>query len=505
VKNMVSGAARAEAAFLVIDAGEGMQENSRRHAYLLHLLGVTQVCVIINKMDTAGYLQARFDRVKEEAGAFLREIGIEAAGFIPASGRHGDNIVTRGTGMPWYLGPTLLDMLDSFQKPRLAENAPFRMLIQDIYRFTQMGDTRRIVAGRVLAGAAQVGDELVFFPSGKTSHLGSVETYPPQAQPVIGRGRPAGITLVEQIYLRRGEIAARASEAAPQVAVRLRASLFWLGRAPMGPDKRYWLKLGTARVQAQLEAVERVIDSSNLRLQAEKREVACFDAAEVVLRLQQPLAFELPGGEPELGRFVIVDDYQIAGGGIIQAALPDRQSHLRDLALERNRNWVPGSLTSQDRAARYQQKPCLVIITGLKGIGRKNLARLVEDRLFSAGHLVYYVGFGSVVHGLSRDIAHTDAAGRSVASPEHLRRLAEVAHLMLDAGMIMALTAIELTASNLEMLSAALPGETIVTVWMGNEVTTDIPIDLRILEEEPPANAVERILALLHEQGLIIK
>jgi bifunctional enzyme CysN/CysC len=219
----------------------------------------------------------------------------------------------------------------------------------------------------------------------------------------------------------------------------------------------------------------------------------------VILQLHQPLAFELPDIAPELGRYVIVDDFQIAGGGIIQAGLPDGQAHLRSQALERNRNWIPGNLTAQDRAARYHQKPGLVIITGLRGAGRKHLARQLEEYLFANGRMVYYVGIGSVIHGLNQDVVQPTHS----ASAEHIRRLAEVAHLMLDAGMILVLTAVEFTAENLEMLNAALTEETILTIWMGNEITTDIPFDLQVLADEAPEAALARVLVLLHEQGLI--
>ena len=205
VKNMVTGAARAEAALLVIDAAEGLQENSRRHAYLMQLLGIQQIAVIINKMDKVNYDQEIFRKITADCDTLFKPIGLNPRCYIPVSAYAGDNISQVSSNMPWYNGYTLLSAMDSFEKIHISDRGPFRMPVQDIYKFTYDGDDRRIIAGTVLSGTAVPGDEIVFYPSGKSSHLKTIENYPSQPQAKLETGDHAGFTLEEQIFIRRGE------------------------------------------------------------------------------------------------------------------------------------------------------------------------------------------------------------------------------------------------------------------------------------------------------------
>ncbi len=174
LKNMITGASRAEAALLVIDADEGVRENSRRHGYMLSMLGIRQVAVLVNKMDLVDYRQEAFDRIREEYTGFLRSLGLVPRAYLPVSGFHGDNIASRSERMPWYEGPTVLGILDGFEAPRSDEELPFRMPVQDVYKFTRLGDTRRIIAGTVASGSLRVGDRVVFYPAGKSSRVRSI-------------------------------------------------------------------------------------------------------------------------------------------------------------------------------------------------------------------------------------------------------------------------------------------------------------------------------------------
>ncbi|HWA15064.1 MAG TPA: GTP-binding protein, partial [Gemmatimonadales bacterium] len=233
LKNMVTGAARAEAALLVIDAKEGVKENSRRHGYMMSMLGIRQIAVLVNKMDLVGYDQGSFDAIVREYSAFLDKIGVHPACFIPAAGREGDNIASRSVAMPWYTGPTVLEALDRFETERPAIDQPFRMPVQDVYKFTAQGDDRRIVAGTILSGSIRVGDDVVFYPSGKRSVVKSIEGFARPEQGEAHAGRATGFTLAEQIYVARGELAAVAGQAKPDVTTRIRVSLFWLGKQPL--------------------------------------------------------------------------------------------------------------------------------------------------------------------------------------------------------------------------------------------------------------------------------
>ncbi len=502
VKNMVTGAARAEAALLVIDAQEGIKENSRRHGNLLSLLGVRQVSVLVNKMDLVGYDQGRFDSISQEYTSFLSQVGLEAAGYIPVSGRQGDNISLKSTNMPWYSGPTVLEALDAFNKEKSLVDRPFRLPVQDIYRFTRFGDSRRIVAGTVSSGRVRVGDQIVFYPSGKSSTIQSIEslTGPPPTE--ITSGQAVGITLGQQIYVSRGDIAVRVDEPRPSVTRRLRVSLFWLGKDALVTRKSYQIKLGMARTGFQVEKILRVIDSANLEDTHLKEQVSIHGLSECIFLLDRAITFDRAELSLNTGRFVIVDGYEICGGGIVLEDLEDPEAPARRSVLQRNAHWIMGDVTHGDREEHYRQRPCLVIITGKKGTGRKSLARALEARLFQMGNIVYYLGMGSVVYGLDADIhGHSDIKDRH----EHVRRLAEIANIFLDAGMILIITAVELTQADLELFRVVVDSTAIVPIWVGNGENSDLAPDMRPVEIDPLEQAITQALAGLQKDGFILE
>lgn len=499
LKNMVTGASRAEAALLVIDAHEGVQENSRRHGYMMSMLGIRQLVVLVNKMDLAGLAQDRFDRIVAEYTAFLDRIDVRPACFIPVVGRDGDNVAQASARMPWYVGPTVLDALDRFQPEPAAVDKPFRMPVQDVYKFTAGGDDRRIVAGTIETGTVRVGDEVVFYPSGKRSRVKSIEGFNRPVRREARAGEAAGFTLAEQIYVTRGELATLASEPKPQVTTRLRVSLFWLGRQPLVPKRDYQLKLGTARVPVRLEQIHRVIDASNLASSESKDRVDRHDVAECTLKLNRAIAFDLADQLAATSRFVLVDDYEIRGGGIIREAMPDQQSWVREKVMLRNYKWEPSSIPIERRAERFSQRATLLLITGAREADRKGLGKDVEAQLFQEGRLVYFLGMGSVVYGVDADIA------RAGEPREHLRRLGEIANIMLDAGAILIVSAAELSQEDLEVIKTAVDPERIEVVWVGDHVTTDITYDLILGDAEPASDGVDRIKRLLQDKGRLFR
>src|SRR5262245_17243927 len=405
LKNMVTGASRAEAALLVIDAKEGIRENSRRHGYMLSMLGIRQLVVLVNKMDLVGYEQHVFDRLEADYRAFLSGLDLAPASVIPVCGRQGDNIAAPSSAMPWYQGPTLLDALDRFSVQPRAIDRPFRMPVQDVYRFTSKGDDRRIVAGTVESGAARVGDEVVFYPSGKKAFIKSFEAFNRMPPETVSAGDAAGFTLSEQIFVSRGEVATLARQTRPHVTTRLRASVFWLGRNPLVLKKDYLLRLGTARVTMQVEQVHRVIDASDLSSLGEKPRIERNEVAECTLRLNHAIAFDVASEMPTTGRFAIVDEHEIRGGGLVREALPDAQAWIREKVLIRNYRWEPSFIPTERRALRYGQRPTLLLITGPPVTDRKALARALELHLFDEGRSVYFLGIGNVLYGVDADIA----------------------------------------------------------------------------------------------------
>ncbi len=499
LKNMITGAARAEAALLVIDAAEGVQENSRRHGYMVSLLGIRQLAVVVNKMDLVGWDRGVYERIVGEYGAFLEQVGIRPACFIPVSARDGDNIADRSVHLPWYQGPKVLDALDQFHTEPAPVELPFRMPVQDVYKFTKQGDDRRIVAGTIDAGVVNVGDTMVFYPSGKKSRVKTIEAFNRAAQGRAEAGWSVGFTLQEQIYITRGEMAAVESEARPQVTTRLRVSLFWLGKEPMVKRKEYLLKLGTARVTARIEEVLRVMDASTLDTAEQRTAVQRHDVAECVLRLDRAIACDVATEIAATSRFVIVDDYEIRGGGIVREAMADRQTTVRDRVMLRNYKWEPSIIQPEHRAEKYNQKAALILVTGEHESDRKGVAKALEGKLFEDGKVVYFLGIGNVLYGVDADIER-----KQENRLEHMRRLAEVANLMLDAGIILIVAAAELTQDDLEVIKTAVQPDWIETVWAGDTITTDLACDLQLPGGAVP-EAVDRLKAHLQDKGVIFR
>ena len=252
LKNMITGASRADAALLVIDAAEGICENSRRHGYMLEMLGIRQIAVLVNKIDLVNYDRAVYDSICRDFTEFLASIGIEAARYIPVSAMEGDNIASHSDRTPWYDGPDVLEQLDLFEGGRHEDSLPLRIPVEDVYKFTEGGDDRRIVAGLCESGSLRAGDRVVFYPSGKTTVVRTLEEWFMDADSsrkpeVFCAGKSCGFTMTTQIYVHRGEIACREGEEAPKVGRTFRASMFWLGKSPLVPGKEYLVKSGTAK------------------------------------------------------------------------------------------------------------------------------------------------------------------------------------------------------------------------------------------------------------------
>jgi len=499
LKNMVTGASRAQAALLVIDAAEGVCENSRRHGTMLSLLGIQQLAVLVNKMDLVGWSEAKFRAIESEYRIFLDRLGLHPACFVPTSGREGDFIASATARAPWYSGPTVVEVIDAFgaAKPRTAQ--PFRMPVQDVYKFTGQGDDRRIVAGTVVSGSLAVGDEVVFLPSGKRSHVRSIESFghtPPRS---VEAGSATGFTLTEQTYVTRGELAVRADDPPPRVATRLRASVFWLGKVPLVTGKDYVVRLGTARVPMRVERVHSVMDASTLG-STERAQVQRNEVADCTLVLSRPIACDVTDVE-ETTRFVIVDDYEIRGGGIVREALSDRHHWMREKVQVRDAKWEPSAVALEQRVARFAQRPGLVVITGdTTGERRKALARELEADLFARGRMVYFVGIANILYGVDADLERDEPARF-----EHVRRLAEIAHLMLDAGFILVITAANLSSDDLDVIRAAAPAEAIIPVWLGDSPPPHHEAALVVKPEEPLPNAVRRIEGVLAHQGILLE
>jgi bifunctional enzyme CysN/CysC len=430
LKNMVTGAASASAALLLIAANEGIQEQSKRHAYLLSMLGVDQVIVLINKMDLVGYSESVFNKVEQEYREFLEKLEIRPVRFIPISARDGSNLVEPVPELlPWYNGPTLLRALDRFPAPNPESDGPLRLAVQDVYRF----DERRIIAGRIESGTLRVGDRIVFSPNTKISSVASIERWNAPVKDSATAGESVGIILSEPIFVERGHIGSHNSSL-PIETRRFRARIFWMGDKPFSIGRRYTVKLMTQEIECQPASIDRVIDATSLETSTVPRlSVAKNEVAEVTIHARSTLVMDNHERVESGGRFVIVDERDVAGGGIIFGGTYVE----RELIQSTNLFWSEGGIDYRVRTERNGHRGMVVWLTGLSGSGKSTLARALETNLFNRHMQVYVLDGDNVRHGLNKNLGFSPED-----RVENIRRVAEVAKLMADAGFIVIISLI---------------------------------------------------------------
>jgi len=313
LKNMITGAASAEAALLIIDAKEGIQEQSKRHGYILSLLGIKQVCVVVNKMDLIDYSQEKFDAIKNEMNAFLKNLNVHPMSYIPISAFYGENLTSKSEKLSWYKGETVLEALDLFTQEDGLEAKPLRFPIQDVYKF----DNRRIIAGRIEAGTLKVGDEILISPSNRTTKVKSVEAFVEKDKvDTLSAGMSVGITFEDEFFNKRGEVISHKANP-PIVSDLFKTNIFWMGKNNFVKGKKYKIKLVTQEVECEVVAFNKVIDATTLGTYENALEAKTNDVAEVTIKTKEKICFDRFSDNQNTGRFVIVDGYDVSGGGII--------------------------------------------------------------------------------------------------------------------------------------------------------------------------------------------
>ena len=500
LKNMVTGASRAEAALLVIDAEEGIQENSKRHGHMVSMLGVKQVVVLINKMDLVNYSEEIYKKIKNEYEVFLNKLNVLPINFIPLSAANGDNIARLSKNMPWYKGNIVLNQLDDFKKREVDLNLPFRFPVQDIYKFTEKGDDRRIFAGTIETGKVKVGDEVVFLPSYKESIIKSIEIFNVPKKKSTSAHESVGFTLKTQVYVKPGEIMVKKSEYFPKVSSRFKADMFWVGRAPMIKGKTYKLKLAAARANIKLVEIINVLDASDLSSVKNKQQIERHDVSECILEATKPIAFDLTTDIETTGRFVIVDNYEIAGGGIILESISDEDSILKRHIKEREYIWEKTSISPQDRIAAYHHKSKFIVFTGLPNVGKRDIAKALEKKLFKNNFKVYYLGITNIEHGLGRGISLI-----SDSSDERIRQLGELARIMTDSGQIFITTISNADDYDIEKLKLLNEPNEILVINVGENNFNKYKVDLNLSEKEDLESAVSKVFQLLKKKEIIIE
>ena len=416
-RNMVTGASTADLAVVLIDARQGVLSQTRRHAFIASLLGIDQLVFAINKMDLLGYDQLQYEAIAEACQQLATSLGISSATMIPVSALKGDMITSRSAAMPWYQGPTLLSLLETVPVQDRLLAHPFRMPVQYVSRASS---DFRGYAGMIAAGRLASGDRLRVLPSGEEVKVSSILLGEDKLQQAMA-GQSVMLTLDRAVSLSRGDVLA-AADAAAETADQFEVDLVWMDRAAGLVGRRYWLQAGTTRISAQISRIKHVTDISQFSQQA-ARQLGLNDIALVTLQLAEPIAFDPYDKCRPMGSLILIDRESNAtvAAGMIRHALR-RASNIHRQKLE------------VDRAAREAMnghQGRVLWFTGLSGSGKSTLAVALEKALHERGIRTYLLDGDNIRHGLNRDLGFTDAD-----RVENIRRIAEVAKLMMDAGLV---------------------------------------------------------------------
>ena len=434
-RNMATGASTADLAVVLVDARKGLLTQTRRHSYIVSLLGIRHVVLAVNKMDLVGYDQGTFDAIVAGYRELAAQLGIAQVQAIPLSALKGDNIIATSAAMPWYTGPSLLEHLETVQiAPAVAASA-FRLPVQWVNRPNQ--DFRGF-AGTIVGGRVAVGDEVAVLPSGRRSSVARIVTADGDLASA-GDGQAVTLTLADEVDASRGDVIAAASEP-PEVADQFAAHLLWMGDERLLPGRPYLLKIGTRTVGASVTEIKHRIDVNTQEHLAAKH-LELNEVAYCNLHLDQPIAFEPYARNRALGGFILIDrqtNATVAAGTL-------------DFALRRagNIHWQHMDVDKQARARIKQQTPRCLWFTGLSGAGKSTIANLVEKKLLAMGQHTYLLDGDNVRHGLNKDLGFTDED-----RVENIRRVAEVAKLMTDAGLIVLVSFISPFRAEREMARA---------------------------------------------------
>ena len=416
-RNMVTGASTADVAVILIDARKGVLTQTRRHSYLVSLLGIRRVVLAINKMDLVDYSREVFATIEREYREFATHLQFDDIVCIPMSAVHGDNVIARSDAMPWYEGPVFLEYLETAPVAQDLARAPFRMPVQWVNR--PSADFRGF-AGPVVSGTLSVGDVVRVLPAGTSSTVADIVVGTEHVKAAVA-GQSITVVLSDEVDASRGDVLAAGAEP-PQVADQFEATIVWMHERPMMQGRSYRLKIGARTVTATIAPLKYKLNINTMEHVA-ARKLELNDIGVCGLELDQPIVFEPYAENRDLGGFILIDRLtnNTVGAGMLHFALRRSQ----------NVHWQAFDVDKEARAAIKSQKPCVLWFTGLSGAGKSTIANLLEKRLHALGHHTYVLDGDNVRHGLNKDLGFAEAD-----RVENVRRVAEVARLMADAGLI---------------------------------------------------------------------
>jgi bifunctional enzyme CysN/CysC len=514
-RNMATGASTADLAVILVDARKGVITQTRRHSCIASLFGIRHVVVAVNKMDLVGWQQSVFEAIAGEYLGFAVGLGFETVHCLPLSALEGDNVFTRSSRMDWYRGPTLIEYLETLEVARDRAAGPLRMPVQWVNRPDQ---GFRGYAGTLAAGRVRPGDPVMVAPSGRASRVGRIVTGDGDLEEAVA-GQSVTLTLEDELDISRGDILA-APDRPPTASDQIQARVLWMHAEHLLPGRPYILKLGSQSAAATVTDLKYRLDVQSLEHLAAKV-LEMNEVGVCNLSLDRPIAFDPYAEVRETGGFILIDRFtnETVGAGMI------------DFALRRasNISWQALQVDKQTRAELKRQKPCVLWFTGLSGAGKSTVADLVEKRLNTLGHHTYLLDGDNVRHGLNRDLGFTD-----VDRIENIRRIAEVARLFVDAGLIVLVSFISPFRSERRVARDLMEQDEFLEVYVDTPLAiceerdpkglyrkaragqiknftgidspyeppenAEIRIDTGLLEKEAAAEAV---IALLEERGII--
>jgi len=514
-RNMATGASTAEAAVLLADARKGVLTQTRRHSYIVSLLGIRHLVLAVNKMDLVDWDQASFERIAADYRAFAGQLGIRHVSCIPVSAITGDNVSRSSEAMPWYQGPTLLGYLEALEVERDESHRPFRFPVQWVNRPNL--DFRGF-SGTIAGGEVRLGDTLVALPAGKTSRLARIVSADGERD-AASAGEAVTLVLEDEIDISRGDLLA-AADARPEVADQFAAHLVWMDEQPLLPGRSYLLRTATATVNAQVTEIKHRVNVNTLEHIAAKH-LDLNDVAVCNIALDRALPFDAYRDNRATGSFILIDRLTNAtvGCGMIDFALR-RASNIHQ---------HPMKVDKAARASANGQQPCVLWFTGLSGAGKSTVADLVEQRLHALGRRTMTLDGDNVRHGLNRDLGFTDED-----RVENIRRVAEVARLMVEAGLIVCVSFISPFRSERRLARERLDAGEFLEIFVDAPLEVCESRDPKGLYKkarageipnftgigspyeppeapelhldagrEPPEALAERVIALLSERGMI--
>jgi bifunctional enzyme CysN/CysC len=446
-RNMATGASTADLAIVLVDARKGLLTQTRRHSYIVSLLGIRHVVLAVNKMDLVDHDPAVFARIADDYRALAAQLGIANVTAIPLSALNGDNMLSRSGRMPWYVGPTLLEHLETVDVSHVRRDLGLRLPVQWVCRPDQ---NFRGFAGTIVSGATKVGEEIVALPSGRRSKIARIVTGDGDLDTAI-TGQAVTLTLEDEIDISRGDVIAAASSPA-QVADQFAAHVLWMGEHALLPGRPYWLKIGARTVGASVTEIKHRVDVNTQDHLAAKH-LELNEVGYCNLHLDQPVAFESYADSRELGAFILID--RQTNGTVAAGTL--------DFALRRaaNIHWQHLEVDKTARARSLGQSPRCVWFTGLSGSGKSTVANLVEKRLAALGLHTYILDGDNVRHGLNKDLGFSEED-----RVENIRRVAEVSKLMVDAGLIVLVSFISPFRAERQMARELFEGDEFVEVYV---------------------------------------